>query len=268
MKHRATILLTACVNPGGMSYTVLQDPELRKRQYCEALDFYLQNTSLPVVFMENTHTDFSSEYQDWIDRGRLEYLTFDGNSGFDKIKGKGYGEALMLLYALEHSRMLAESKYLIKITGRLKVENVEEIGRSRWLLLDKLWRSNIENQEWITTTCFCTTPAILRELLLRHKEEISEEDRGHNWIENVFARAFVTDTDIPMRIVPFFASPVFHANSGTSNSPYPIKSDFINATDNIHELVGLLRRRHQPLAACCWQLVFYAYMLRHKLKAE
>ena len=39
--HRIVILLTACVNPNGMSKTVLQDVELRRKQYVNALNFYL-----------------------------------------------------------------------------------------------------------------------------------------------------------------------------------------------------------------------------------
>ena len=38
------LLLTACINPNGMSYTVVQDIELRKKQYRESLSFYLTHT--------------------------------------------------------------------------------------------------------------------------------------------------------------------------------------------------------------------------------
>lgn len=38
--HRIVVLLTACVNPNGMSKTVLQDVELRRKQYVNALNFY------------------------------------------------------------------------------------------------------------------------------------------------------------------------------------------------------------------------------------
>ena len=57
--HRIVILLTACVNPNGMSKTVLQDVELRRKQYVNALNFYLQETSLPICFVENTGFDMS-----------------------------------------------------------------------------------------------------------------------------------------------------------------------------------------------------------------
>ena len=127
MKSRQyVILLTACVNPSGMAFTALTDSDERLRQYRDALDFYLHHSSLPVVFCENTGYDFSVHYRPYVEQGRLECLTFDGNR-FDKTKGKGYGEALNMEYALSHSRFLAEATMLVKVTGRLKVLNIEEL---------------------------------------------------------------------------------------------------------------------------------------------
>ena len=66
MKRRYVILLTACVNPGGMPFTVLNDTSERLRQYREALDFYLRETTQPIVFCENTLCDFSEDYKEHI----------------------------------------------------------------------------------------------------------------------------------------------------------------------------------------------------------
>ena len=107
------LFLTACVNPGGMAYTKLQDGNVRLLQYKKALDWYLGHSDLPILVVENTMTDFSADYQSYIDSGRLEYLTFDGNQ-FDKSKGKGYGEMLIMKYGMEHSRFLKEAKRVTK----------------------------------------------------------------------------------------------------------------------------------------------------------
>ena len=45
------LLLTACINPNGMSYTVVQDIELRKKQYRESLSFYLTHTKYKIVLL-------------------------------------------------------------------------------------------------------------------------------------------------------------------------------------------------------------------------
>ena len=126
MKRRYVILLTACVNPGGMPFTVLNDTSERLRQYREALDFYLRETAQPIVFCENTLCDFSEDYKEYIASGRLEYITFDGNN-FDKSKGKGYGEALIMEEAFRRSQLLGQCNFVVKITGRLIVRNISQL---------------------------------------------------------------------------------------------------------------------------------------------
>ncbi len=120
------ILLTACVNPNGMAYTVLQNPDERLKQYKDALMWYLEHTKERIVVVENTLCDFSGDFATYIASGRLELLTFDGNR-YDRMLGKGYGEALILKYALEHSRWIAEADLITKITGRLKITNVNRL---------------------------------------------------------------------------------------------------------------------------------------------
>ena len=263
-KNRIVIVLTACVNPNGMSYTVLQDTNERKRQYIDALSFYLKNTDLPIVFVENSNTDFSNEFQQWIATGRLEFITFDGNSGFDKIKGKGYGEALMLLYAIKHSTFISQSKYIIKITGRLQVKNISQLAKSHWLLLNDVWRCNVEHEESLATTVFIARPSTLSILLERHKEEITEENRGHYWIENVLARAFVTDKDVKLQLVPFATPPQFDALSGTSQSQYVIYDKFTNTTDNLHYASIIMKRRGARLLYLALRIALYYSTVKHR----
>ena len=100
------LLLTACINPDGMPFTCLADVGVRKKQYIEALNFYLKNTTRKIVFVENSGTDISSSFKDF--QHRIEFLCFDGNLCFDKRKGKGYGEALILEYAMAKSEVSSQ----------------------------------------------------------------------------------------------------------------------------------------------------------------
>lgn len=122
------ILLTACVNPNGMAFTKLQDSTEREAQYRRALEWYLENTDFRIVFVENTDTDFSSDFSGYIESGRLEYITFDGNN-YDRKLGKGYGEAKLIERAFQDSAFIRDSEYIIKITGRLILENVNAIAK-------------------------------------------------------------------------------------------------------------------------------------------
>lgn len=126
MKH--IILLTSCVNPNGMPFTALSDIDVRKQQYLDALWFYINNTSLPIVYVDNSNFDIEQFkiFHDDVYK-RLEILSFDGNH--DKVHGKGYGELEIIDYAIRHSEIINKNKdvSLIKITGRLKITNINGI---------------------------------------------------------------------------------------------------------------------------------------------
>lgn len=130
------ILLTACINPGGMPFTVVSDATQRLNQYLLALQFYLQNTSCPIVFVDNSNMDktpfleYESQYG-----SRLEILSFDGNKV--KTQGKGLGEMEIIEYALIHSKfnLLLDKHRIVKITGRLIVRNINSLLKcDKWHL--------------------------------------------------------------------------------------------------------------------------------------
>lgn len=126
MKH--IILLTSCVNPNGMPFTALSDIIVRKQQYLDALRFYVNNTPLPIVYVDNSNVDIK-EYNviSNIVDDRLEILSFDGNH--DKEHGKGYGELEIIDYAIKHSNIINSNTNvsIIKITGRLVIVNIMTI---------------------------------------------------------------------------------------------------------------------------------------------
>mgnify|MGYP006928564830 FL=1 len=123
------LLMTACINPQGMANTALQDVEIRKKQYLDAVNYYLVHTHFNIIFVENSGFDISSLYQEYIEKGRIEVITYYGNN-FDKKLGKGYGEGLIICRALHQSKLLHDSKALvIKVSGRHVVKNINIIVR-------------------------------------------------------------------------------------------------------------------------------------------
>ena len=120
------LLMTACINPQGMSKTALQDWRKRLSQYKLAIDWYLHNTDIKIVFIENTNFDISAEYAYFIKQRRLEILTFNGNN-YNKKLGKGFGEALIIEYGFKNSYLLNEAQDIVKITGRLIIKNTNQL---------------------------------------------------------------------------------------------------------------------------------------------
>lgn len=188
MKQDVAILLTACVNPMGMSYTVLQDSHVRKQQYIEALRYYLDHTEARIVFVDNTKCDLSPSFEKDIEDGRLEILSFDGNH-YEKTKGKGYGESLIIEYGLTHSRFLMDSILIIKITGRLKCLNIHNVMEKcresdtvyAWFTLDDHSCPICESRAFIAPREF------YEHYFLPEKHEI--DDSNHVFFEHVLMKS-------------------------------------------------------------------------------
>lgn len=168
------ILLTACVNPGSMIFTKLQNPVERLNQYKETLIWYLKNTNYSIVFCENTNTDISLEYKQYIKQNRLEYICFDGNN-YDKAKGKGYGEALIIEHALSHSNLLKQADQIIKITGRIIVKNINMLvwSSSR---SNKVYANRYKNASGLLcdSRFFISSPYFLLQFFLPKKLELND----------------------------------------------------------------------------------------------
>ena len=73
MRKQTVILLTACISPGGMAFTALQDAGERERQYIDAFNFYVNNTHYPIVFSNKSSEDNSTKMT--YPEGRVEYLS-------------------------------------------------------------------------------------------------------------------------------------------------------------------------------------------------
>lgn len=160
MKSNPVLLLTACINPNRMVFTQLTDVDERRAQYIASLQFYLANTDTKIVFVENSGCDLSPLFMDDIKKGRLEILSFNGNE-YDRTIGKGYGEALIIQYALEHSIFISNNSRVIKVTGRLQCKNIKEI-LERCNNEDKLyailgknkWGLECDSRIFVSSVCF------------------------------------------------------------------------------------------------------------------
>lgn len=175
---KIVILLSACVNPNGMSYTKLQDSSERLKQYKSALSWYLENTSYEIVFVENTMTDFSEEYKAYIKSGRLEYITFKGND-YDRCLGKGYGEALILEKAIAESVLLKSADYILKITGRLILTNIRQTVKQAKSSDIVLADTSLSNGKCLAQShVFLCPPKFLKSYFLP-KSRLPNDEKGY-----------------------------------------------------------------------------------------
>lgn len=215
------ILLTACINPGGMSSTRLQDTKIRLEQYKQALSFYLSKTSYKILFVENTLYDFSHDFIAYINSGRLEYLTFAGNN-YNASLGKGFGEAQILLYAINNSRFLKETSVIIKITGRIIVENVIQL----YSMVNIPAKENVmiacnirPSKKLGTSTFFVCKKEFLTNYFFPHLNQIN--DANHIWFEHILYKAIIQCKKNKDKCLIFPRPIKIKGIAGTTSRSYP-----------------------------------------------
>lgn len=126
-------IITGTINPSmQMNQLTLRDENERLRQYEESIHFLLDSGAFSkVIFCENSGYGIE-KLSHLLDTARnkgieLELLSYQGNVEKACIHGKGYGEGEIMDYVFSHTKIASMEPYFIKITGRLKVNNIEDI---------------------------------------------------------------------------------------------------------------------------------------------
>lgn len=186
------VLLTACIHPGAVIALERRDPAIRLEDYRRALEKWVRVRGVDgIVFCENSGADISG--LEAIVRAApeqgptVEFLSFNGQD-FDPSLGKGYGEMRIIRHAVEHSELIARSKLIIKVTGRLFVPNIESIAKSATRIegIDLLCdlRQNLTSAD---SRVFCATRTFLQNYLLAYADIVN--DSQGVCFENALARA-------------------------------------------------------------------------------
>lgn len=180
------LFLTACVNPNGMAQTAVQDSQKRLEQYINAINFYIKQTSFPILVVENTNIDLSKYFINEIQMGRLECLSFSGNN-YDRKLGKGYGEGIIINYAFSNSKMLSKYNYIVKISGRHKVNNINRIINIAELFLrrnNNLIICEINNKKKFARSDMYISSKSFYKIYLNSSLKVCDDSKNI-WFENV-----------------------------------------------------------------------------------
>lgn len=244
---RVTILLTGCINPDGMSFTRLTDTNERMKQYVDAIHYYLEATNNKIVFCENSNTNISSLFENNKNSNRLKILTFSGNK--EKQKGKGYGEAEIIEYAFQHSSWLKENNIVIKITGRLIVNNICQIIKSLQYNDDFVTCLFHSDLSFADSRIFCATPAFYKEFL-RNKNRINDSEG--RYFEHLLSYIVIESS---IQFIPFTEEPQITGMSGSSGNCYQAKKSTKKqqllfkrySLEQLYKINNKSRNKHQGL---------------------
>lgn len=204
IKQDLVILLTATITPNSYSKLKIRDPEIRKQQYLEALNFYIHKTDYKIVFTENSGDPL--EHFPSLP-GRIEYLTFKSEPT-QPDRGKAYKELEIIDFALKNSNFVREAKSIAKITGRLKVLNFKSLS-AKFLKLMKKQRSLVYANSYkhrnMDSRCFFFTldfwpyqKSVGKKITLLYNFELSLWDAIHQY-NRVKGKVYIPFF-IPLRI--------------------------------------------------------------------
>ncbi len=175
--NKPLILLTGCIDPQNMIYTDLLNKEVREKQYIEAIRFYLYQTDLPILFVENSGNDISNHFKEYVKNNRIEFLTFIGNN-FDKKFGKGYGEMKIIEHAINNSKFIENCDFIFKITGRYKVLNINKYIKRYFSNYNKvdIYINFKNNLSFADSRLFAATKVFFTNFLISNKFTINDSE--------------------------------------------------------------------------------------------
>ena len=125
------LLLTSCIDPNGMPGTSRPDPFIREQDYVTALQTHIAADVFDkIVFIDNSGWDLAAfeVIRQQTPRLKMELISVQQND-YPRERGKSYGEQWMVDTAVEKSSLIESSGGFVKLTGRLRVLNLDRMIR-------------------------------------------------------------------------------------------------------------------------------------------
>jgi len=130
---KVTIILTSTVNVNFSKLYLFQtNNNERVQTYIKSVLSWLNNTSFHIILVENSGYDFKElDKEKETYKDRFEVITFDENTleQASYLKGstsKGESELFSISYAFHNSKIIKNSNFIIKITARFFIPDLEE----------------------------------------------------------------------------------------------------------------------------------------------
>ena len=210
-EQKNTLLITGAIDISNFAvpFVKIIDLEERLQQYLDSLEHAINHYSEvdSIVFCENTNYkhDYSDLQEKAKKRGKeLEILTFQGDYETLQKKGKGYGEGEIIKYALNHSAILAKSDCFYKLTGRVVVENMNQIMRSTTaenaFIFSPLHERN--TYKYVRTLFYKVSTSFYKQTLIDAYLDV--DDFRNMYLEHVFFDRLRDSSTTSFRIYPKF----------------------------------------------------------------
>jgi hypothetical protein len=143
----------------------------------------------------------------------IEQINYYQNNDLVVKKGKGYGEGLLLKFALQNSCLIQNASHFLKCTGKVYCRNIGDISN---IIINNniksiFWRNVFDN--FVDTRFFYTSKRFYEENIIPAYENI--DDSKSVWAEHVLLKVAHEQLRQGKTI-----RPILSGFSGSMNQPY------------------------------------------------
>lgn len=239
------LILTGCIKPNkDVPFLKLNNYNQRLKQYLESIKFFILHSCITnIVFCDNSNSEIDEQILLLAkENGKnLEWLSFKGNDEAVVKFGKGYGEGEIIEYVMNNSNIMRKCDYIIKITGRMIVKNIDFLIRTANIKKIYMYPMLFYGEKCFISTKMYMMPKAMY-MRFFYNAYMDVRDLKGIYLETVFADV-VNINNLVIKI--FIIDPDFLGYSGTSEKKIESKSFYDRAKNNImlYYKACILRKR-------------------------
>lgn len=210
------LIITGCIKVNDNTpYVAVRDDRLRLDDYISTIKWAIESEVFDkIVFCDNSGYVYDDkEIQDLakIRFKKFEWLCFQASPDLVNTYGKGYGEGEIIKYVLNNSKIISDSDYFFcKITGRLRISNIENLLRKdRNCFMKKHYSKEID------TRFYCISIDTYKKYMLNVYK--NTYDSQGKYLEHVFYEAL---KKYKIKYKMFMERPLFLGISGSTGRKY------------------------------------------------
>lgn len=207
------LLLTATIHPLNIKSSKGRNNHfVREEDYFLAVKFYLSR-GYKVIFVENSNTRSERILNLQTSDLRLEYHAFMSELSH---KGKSWGEIEIINFALNNSEFLNEVEYIIKISGRYIIKNIDQLLNPTCQVEKEVYINPTRNFRWADSRLMIMKKTFYTNYLLKTVHRFLNEDKKV-YMENVFIKSVLLYLYEGGELVLWPTYPLYDAFDGTHN---------------------------------------------------
>lgn len=181
-----SIILTSTVHIQPKGVLFQKSKEDRINSYIKPIKKWLYNSNFNIILVENTGYTFPElEVDKKLHKDRFEIISFDERNCkeanyLEKDEGKGSSEMFAINYAFRNSKIIQNSLFVIKITARYYIPDLENyLSKIDLARYDGLCQNDVNRCEMVGSR-IDNFPIIFNKYLINDKGEYDQH------VENIY----------------------------------------------------------------------------------